>query len=562
MFALKFDPKEGAVQGAGVQITPTSVILGSDLHMANSFISRRIRYLQTPLNNDEPATKGYVDAAATAATGANNTLSNLVGPTAINQSLLPADDASIDLGSPSKRWQSIRALNVYSNGINGNSLTIANNLFAGFYNTNPDGQIGQTSTITVSGPQDFNLVTDSAASAAASTNINLLTGNTVDGDSGDIKIRAGVPTGSGTRGKISLNALTVETSSNIVPFADYGAELGTESKRFLRSRVAFSHISNGIVDNYGNVLIDTFDGALQEGRIKVQGNRIQDVGTPTAAQDAANKKYVDDKFATDAGGDFKADGSVPMTGDLNMGGQSVINTLNIRADVIRTNAGSAIIDVANRNLISPLGVIKIDWAPVDAISLNSNKISDVANPVSAQDAATKAYVDVADLELVKSAATVGFGKDLFVGKVGQELRLRSLTAGTNISIDQNSSDLVINVVDDGALAAANAETARATAAEAALSARTSALEAVVFAKYKVTLSSTDITNQYVNLPDLAIAYSIVGFVDRLAIHEGAAEDYTVSTVGGVTRITFKNDIATGGVSALVIGDSIYFKYQK
>ncbi len=47
------------------------------------------------------------------------------------------------------------------------------------------------------------------------------------------------------------------------------------------------------------------------------------------------------------------------------------------------------------------------------------------------------------------------------------------------------------------------------------------------------------------------------FVDRLAIHQGAAEDYTIS---GVT-MTFLNDLVSPGQSQIGNGDTVYVKYQ-
>lgn len=51
------------------------------------------------------------------------------------------------------------------------------------------------------------------------------------------------------------------------------------------------------------------------------------IKTPTQPNDAANKKYVDDKIASSGGGsgDFKADGSVTATGDFDMGGHAITN---------------------------------------------------------------------------------------------------------------------------------------------------------------------------------------------------------------------------------------------
>ena len=84
--------------------------------------------------------------------------------------------------------------------------------------------------------------------------------------------------------------------------------------------------------------------------------------------------------------------------------------------------------------------------------------------------------------------------------------------------------------------------------------------AIDFHKEKITLLGTDISNQYVNLAFAIDEDSIVAFVARLGLHRG--DDFTLSTVSGVTRLTFAGPSATGGNSALVAGDVLYFTYKK
>jgi len=84
--------------------------------------------------------------------------------------------------------------------------------------------------------------------------------------------------------------------------------------------------------------------------------------------------------------------------------------------------------------------------------------------------------------------------------------------------------------------------------------------APVWARVKFDLTATDISNGYVDLPHEAIADSIHAFVDRLAIHQG--EDFTVSLVSGVTRITFAGDLVAPGQSQLDANDNIYVRYQR
>ena len=79
---------------------------------------------------------------------------------------------------------------------------------------------------------------------------------------------------------------------------------------------------------------------------------------------------------------------------------------------------------------------------------------------------------------------------------------------------------------------------------------------------KFVLTSTDISNGYITLSYKAIQHSLRVSVDRLAVHQGAGNDYTVSLVGGVTRITFVNSLVTAGQEKLSVGDEVYVEGAK
>jgi hypothetical protein len=73
----------------------------------------------------------------------------------------------------------------------------------------------------------------------------------------------------------------------------------------------------------------------------------------------------------------------------------------------------------------------------------------------------------------------------------------------------------------------------------------------------ITVSSTDITNQYIDLAHTVRPNTLVFTFYRKMI---LGDDYTISTVSGKTRVTFSGDIASAGVSAIVSGEKVAFNY--
>jgi hypothetical protein len=95
--------------------------------------------------------------------------------------------------------------------------------------------------------------------------------------------------------------------------------------------------------------------------------------------------------------------------------------------------------------------------------------------------------------------------------------------------------------------------------ETRITALEGALAPVWAPAFKKDLTPTDISNGYVDLPHEAVSGSVIAFVDRLAIHE--TEEFTVSVVGGVTRITFVGPLVTPGQQSLDANDNVFVKYQ-
>lgn len=100
----------------------------------------------------------------------------------------------------------------------------------------------------------------------------------------------------------------------------------------------------------------------------------------------------------------------------------------------------------------------------------------------------------------------------------------------------------------------NSEASARIAADNAIDARVDVLESVVWFKEKFSISNGQTSVTLSHVPENK---SMSAWVDRLAIHEGAAEDFTVSG----TSMTFLNDLVSPGQSQIGNGDTVYVKYQ-
>jgi len=89
------------------------------------------------------------------------------------------------------------------------------------------------------------------------------------------------------------------------------------------------------------------------------------------------------------------------------------------------------------------------------------------------------------------------------------------------------------------------------------------VDKTTLAQEQITLDGTDITNQYVDLAGVAESAASISLTPVDGPEQQQTVDYTVSLTGGaggVTRITFAGDLATGGDAALVAGDVLMIHY--
>jgi hypothetical protein len=72
-------------------------------------------------------------------------------------------------------------------------------------------------------------------------------------------------------------------------------------------------------------------------------------------------------------------------------------------------------------------------------------------------------------------------------------------------------------------------------------------------------TATDVTNGYFELKYTVVPFSLKLYKGRMRLHETI--DYTVSTVGEVSRITLIGSVASGGEEEIIDGDEVFYVYK-
>lgn len=190
------------------------------------------------------------------------------------------------------------------------------------------------------------------------------------------------------------------------------------------------------------------------------------------------------------------------------------------------NAGVTSVDVANRQLVDSAAISTVDWSAAGMLKI----MADVhVTPVGGSASSIFLFDNAADFSArVKAPASIS-ANTLF--------QLPPDNGTNGFSLQTNGSGVT---------------------SWAAQSTATNNKETFV-------LTGTDITNQYVDLAHVAKTNSVNFMVKGAgSLLEGASYDYSVSYTGGAggnTRITFLNDLATGGLAALIAGDVVQVQYE-
>lgn len=344
-----------------------------------------------------------------------------------------------------------------------------------------------------------------------------------------------------------------------------GAKIRLRNDEILRARNAADTADIDILK------VTTADVLAFLREVSLQNNKIIDVADPTAPQDAATKAYVDNLLAGLS--DPKDSVRVATTAALPAvtyanGTGGVGATLTANANGVLPSIDGVALSVGQRLLVKDQ-VAGLENGLYEVTDLGSAGTPFILTRTEDADESSEVtqglFTHVAEGSIhgkqgfmitTADPITVGttalaftqFGEVILAGTGLQKV-------GSTISVDNGaglsfSGNQLVVVTDDDLV-------------DGSAIIKTNQVASSKYFKESITLSATDITNQFVDLARVAMRNSIQVVPDCGPVQHEVI-DYAVSYLGGtggVSRISLVGDLATGGNAALVAGDIIYVQYE-
>ena len=317
----------------------SNLTVDSDIDMNDSY---RIKNLKTPQDSKDPATKYYVDNTFLDTDGSypmkgnlnmdNNRILNLPAPTGSNQ---PTPLAFTDM-----KYLHVAGTNKMTNNLNMDNKKIIN--------LRPPTDSTDAAT-----KKYVDDITSSGGSSGSSLDLsNYLKKDGSVSMTGPLKMGTPSPKNyyqikfledptnshnAATKGYVDKNSLRINGTNSM-----NGINMGNNLIEGLGQPQNNTDAATKVyVDHRLNMRLKKDGTEAMTGNLNVGNNKIVGLATPVSNTDAATKKYVDDNSggSPDLSDYLEKDGTVAMTGNLNLNNNKIVNLKDPTTDKQAANRG-------------------------------------------------------------------------------------------------------------------------------------------------------------------------------------------------------------------------------